>query len=373
MSVPPFIDWVHVFQRHNTVRAEGGDVTDAPFPVVASGVRITDVWDREGPVESFLGLVHEGSHSSKVWLRSDGSNVELSGNPGRFGRPDNVFNLGWEETLDVSNRLLAARGLPAFSAGEVKVKDSVSAHDAQRGLFEEWTGARVSELHVTKNYFTGSPEVAREVIRFWASQSKARLRKGRLGDETVVFGSGASTHQVECYIKAPEMLAHAKGEDAKRAMQESELYQWCHDTGLVRIEVKAKRGYLRNRGMNFLGGVNMDKVINLFDKATGFLLDARPDQLARVADQLPRKLRKYALLWLSGYDLQLAYSRATVFRIAKELREYGLDITTPRKVAGAENAVQELDKLLSKLPSFELVEAAAPSWYCAESEWGKAA
>lgn len=370
----PFIDWVHFFQRHNVHRVEGGSVFDAPLPVVASGCRVVDRWDMaDGLTESFSAKQCRGSHETGYWIKSDGSSVDLSGNVGRFGRPDNVFNLDWSETLAAAELLCMREKLPGFAPGELMLKPTVSARDLERGLIHEYTGARLSELHVTKNFHTGSAAMAREVIRWWASQSKARLRKGRLGDETVIFGGRASTYQVECYIKAPEMLAHASGLDAKNAVRVSDLYQWCDDTGIVRIEVKARRGFLRDRGMNFVGGVTMEKVISLFDGAAGFLLDARPEHLARLADNLPRKLRKYALLWLSGHDLEQAFSRATVFRIARDLRGYGLDVTTPRPRKESAEAKAELDALLSSLPSFHLTEAVAPEWYDAASEWGKAA
>lgn len=370
----PFVDWVHLFQRHNTHRVEGGSVFEAPLPVVASGVRITDDWSRpDGLIESYRRQMVSGSHLTAVGLSCDGSSVDMSGNVGRFGRPDNVFNLGWDETLAAANELCSRNGLPGFDAGEFMMKNTVSERDLKHGLIHEYTGGRLSEIHVTKNFHTGSSSMAREVIRWWASQSKARLRKGRLGDETVIFGGRASTYQIECYIKAPEMLAHATGIEAKAAMRQSEMFQWCEASGLVRIEVKARRGFLRDRGMNFVGGVTMENVTNLFDASAGFLLDAKPEHLARVADNLPRKLRKYALLWLSGHDLEQAFSRATVFRIAKDLRGYGLDVCTPRPRKEGADVAAELDALLGSLPTFQLVEASPPEWYDAASEWGRAA
>lgn len=357
----PFVDWVHLFQRHNTHRVDGGNVLEAPLPVIASGVRITDDWSKpDALIESYRRLRYSGSHETSVGVCCDGSSVDLSGNVGRFGRSDNVFNLCWDESLWAANLICARHGLPSFESGELFHKATLSERDTERGLIYEYTGARVSEIHVTKNFHTGSPGMAREVIRWWASQSKARLRKGRLGDETVIFGGRASTYQIEAYIKAPEMLAHAVGVEAKQAMRKSEMFQWCEASGLVRIEVKARRGFLRDRGMNFVGGVNMENLTSLFDASAGFLLDAKPEHLARVADNLPKKLRKYALLWLSGCDLEQAYSRATVFRIAPELRGYGMDVTTPRARGDGRDVVAELDALLGSLPSFNLVEARPP-------------
>src|SRR3990167_1482058 len=59
----------------------------------------------------------QGSHSTKVQVSSDGTLVQLKGNPGRFGRGDNVFNLGWDETFAACNRIMQSQGLPAFRCG----------------------------------------------------------------------------------------------------------------------------------------------------------------------------------------------------------------------------------------------------------------
>ena len=61
----------------------------------------------------------QGSHDSRLQMASDGTTLSMKGNPGRFGRRDNLFNLDFDETIAAANRIAAAQGFPrnAFVAG----------------------------------------------------------------------------------------------------------------------------------------------------------------------------------------------------------------------------------------------------------------
>jgi hypothetical protein len=319
--------------------------------------------------DSVRFLRHEGSHSTAVFLRSDGRNVSQWGNVGRYGRPDNVFNLSWAETFERAGQLNQQLNLPAFTVGEQFERPVKTLRDARLGLFYAWTGARVSELHLTANYSTGSDSLAREAIRHFTSQRAARLSKSRLGATTVVFGNHAKGgRQVEVYTKADEMLAHAKGEKAKEAMRQSMTYQWARDVGLVRVELKMRRMALRDAAMNYAGGITMEKIVSIFAKHTDFLIDAAPERTVRLVDSMPRKLRLYALSWIRGDDVAAMLSRAQFYRVRNELHNYGIDISEPR--AKSDTAERDLQSLLDRLPEFQLRPLQEPEWYDASSEWG---
>jgi len=352
MSQGVFVDWVDLFQRVGT---------DC-LPEVGAGRKFkSDMEITESQAESVIPIRFEGSHSSSLQLWSDGTSMACRGNVGRFARPDNVWNLDWDDTLAKTNQIMASNGLPAFTEGEHYLKDTVSARDLERGLLEGWTGATCSVLHATKNFYTGSHENARQLFRYVGGLRAARISKSRLGETTLVWGSGKSIKQVELYLKGPELLAHAKGDAAKEACRKSDLYQYCMDVGLVRIECKWKRGFLRDHGMNFVGGINMGKITALYNRETAFLLDVQPDRVAHLVETMPKKLRLYALSWLDGRDVIGMLSRAQGYRVAKALRDYGIDITETRgAVADTEAKLQDL---LSALPSASLRVLHQPEWY----------
>lgn len=359
-SSTPFIDWIDLFER------KGQDT----LPEVGEGRKLmTDMEITKSESETVRPLKFEGSHSTNVRVWSDGTSMAVDGNVGRYGRPDNVWNLDWEDTLAKANEITAAHGLPAFDAGIHYIKDSVSKHDAERGIFEGWTGARVSILHVTQNFSAGSHEMARELFRYVGGLRAARISKSRLGETTLVWGAGKATKQVELYLKGPELLAHAKGDAAKKAVKESDLYQFCMDVGLVRVECKWKRNFLRDHGLNYVGGISMGKLTALYNKETAFLLDAQPDRVAHLVDAMPKKLRLYALSWMDGRDVAGLLSRAQFYRVAKGLREYGIDIAEPRLVSS--NAESDLQKMLDTLPKFALRPLTMPEWYEADTWQGQ--
>lgn len=371
MTVSTFIDWIDVAQRHDGI----------DLPVVADGVRVrgesfeevTDANGRkwcvltphaEGTRYTMQRKQSRGSFDTSLVCRCDGSKVELSGNVGRYNRPDNVWNYDLADTLQKASEYVRDEyGLPAFTAGECRLKSSLSKHDYDLGLWNEWTGATLRELHVTRNYYVGSESLAQEAMRYMGEQRAARLAKGKYGDETIVFGKqhGKLHKRLVVYRKAQEMLAHAKGEDAKKRVKASQEYQMARDLGLIRIEGKWGRDFLRDNGLRFVGDASMAKVISIFERESGFLLDVSGDRAARVVSEMPAKVRSSALHWIRGDDLRQVLSRATYFRHVKALREFGIDATEPRQKQ--EGAADQLQRLLDGLPQFELRELPAPDWY----------
>lgn len=366
-----FIDWMDIRQTY----------TGQNLPIVGGGVLVKGDssvdWAEDGGMfilvradTGFSNIVrplqHEGSHSTKLLVRCDGTHVRLSGNIGRFGRPDNIFNYDLSDTVAIANEVTSSKELPAFSSGHKCLKDSMSARDVEAGLNPwHWSGAHFNELHATRNFSAGNEALAKEAMRYMNAKRGARLAKGVYGDETLVFGrqSGKLHKRVVVYRKAAELLSHAKGDLAKAALKKSQEYQFAADTGLVRIECKWGSCYLRDRSLRYLGDATMGKIISLFDAETDFLFDAAPERIARLVDEIPIKLRSAALHWIRGDDLRQLYSRATYFRHVKALRDYGLDVAEPRKVDQKVSSEEQLQAMLDSLPKFNLRPMVAPDWY----------
>lgn len=169
---------------------------------------------------------------------------------------------------------------------------------------------------------------------------------------------------VVIYRKGPEMLAHAKGDEAKKAIKESPEYQLAMDSGIVRVECKFGSHYLRENNQRYLGELDMSKLIALYNHETAPLLLARADNVSRVVDSIPSKLRMSALSWIDGRDLRGILAPSTFKRHRKALLEYGLDITEARNLAGGRpNAEDALQRMLDSLPQHSLQPMAAPDWY----------
>jgi hypothetical protein len=325
------------------------------------------VEEREILPERFRAAWIHGSHNTKIQLSSDGTLVQIKGNPGRFGRGDNVFNLGWDQTFSRCGELLQSQGLPAMSYGEPSANPQLFRHcDGSIRSYAEFAGycvfpddggpghegARVWSIHVTRNYVTGSEADAVAVINWLSSQSVARVKKKLIGSSTVVWGN-LNYCQVEAYIKADEMMAHCKGDLEREMMRQNPVYQWCKENGVVRVEVKAAKDYLREAGLTWAGDWNMEKVIHLFESRTEVLSRVKADIDEFDPALLPSKVACTAAAWLRGEDVQRCMKRTTFWRHAKVLREYGIDIAEPRNVK----------TMPVRIKTIEVQAASAPDWY----------
>lgn len=336
---------------------EPGDVDRGGKVVIDTevvGERLSTAWIR-------------GSHDSKLQLRSDGTLLSLKGNPGRWCRPDNLFNLDLAATIASANEVVQAQGFPAgsFASG---VPDPytqsqmarMSLKDGDEPPEKPWTGSRVWSIHLTQNYATGSAENAKAVIDWANTQSVARVKKSRLGLSTIIWGS-ITYCQTELYIKADEMLAHCKTREDKARMRDSEAYKYAVDNGIIRLEVKCAKDFLKHRNLTYLGNWDMGTVTALFKEKSEILercsLSAATDD-GEILAALPAATRVHAAAWFAGIDVAPLMSRATFYRHAKTLRAYGIDISEPRNITVIRPKMREIMVSPLDLPDWYSLSAA---------------
>lgn len=386
-----FIDWIDLRQDHNRthlMRRTGKNYEPHKLyhgGVVARGCDLVeqvsedgkvyfllagDAKDRKSAGYRYRAGHHEGSHSTKVLIHSDGHSVRISGNVGRLDRPDNLWNYGFAETLTLANTVARGKELPEFSTGEQFMRETISEDDHRKGVSPWfWSGAFVNELHITRNFFAGSDALAVDSMRDMRGRRLARVAKATYGDETISFGmpsrKGQRLHRgVVVYRKGPEMLAHAKGDADKARIKASQEYQLAMDCGLIRVELKCGALYLRGKNLRYIGDIEMAKLIALYNAETAPLLLARAENTVRLVDAMPRKLRMTALSWIDGRDMRSLLPRTTFKTHRKALLEYGLDISEPRNMGnGRPNAEDALQRLLDALPQHSLKPMAPPEWY----------
>jgi len=323
-----FVDWLTATEYH----PEGG------LPLFLDGVQAT--FDAAGNCrfERALAARVVGSYDTSVRVRCDGFRVSLIGNPGRFSRPDNLFNFGWLDTWAKADGILEALGLPAF-------RDRACAV-AQSG--EQAEGARVSRIDVTGNYAAGSDAQARAVIRWLSGRSVARMKRGFAGDESVWFSN--TRHMLKAYRKGAEMKAHG-GMD--------ELIAYAEGAGIVRVEVELKRRLLGELGLDEIGNVTDQKLADVFREQTEVFRAVDRSEEPDIIAAIPARYRTTAAAWLAGQDIRMMLSNGTLYRQARILREYGIDILEPRNIK----------QFPVKVRVVELEPLTAPSWY----DWKRAA
>jgi hypothetical protein len=170
------------------------------------------------------------------------------------------------------------------------------------------------------------------------------MKRGFAGDESVWWSN--TRHMFKAYLKGSEMIGHGSEKD-------DELVVFCKERGLVRVEVELKRRLLQELGLDSFAAVSDARVEEVYREQTELLRRVdrsdEPDLLASI----PARSRMIAAAWIAGQDVSAMVSRATLFRHAKVLRGYGLDILHARNV----------DALPLRVRVVELQALDVPDWY----------
>jgi len=348
MSDAIFIDWLGASQRYP------GGVS----PVFIGG--LTVFYDRDGNArcERTRASSVGGSFDTAIQVGCDGSRVWLSGNVGRFDRRDNLFNAGWPGTWAAANRILAIVGLPPFTAyaGEMEgqpahlrlvsqrvVGDTVRQIGVEAGGGAR-PGARIHRLDLTGNFETGSDGQARAVIRWLASRSISRMKRGLVGSESCWWAN--TRHMIKAYLKGAEMKHHG-GEEIQ------ELIDFCDERGLVRVEVELKRRLLQEAGLDAFDAVTDEKLAAIYNEQTEIFRRVDRSDEPDILASIPSRYRMTAAAWIAGQDVRGQLGQAALYRHARVLREYGIDILQARNV----------EKFPVKVRVVDLKPLSMPDWY----------
>lgn len=338
-----FCDWVSIYQSHSGIE----------LPKISDGAFVR--YDSHGAHESttLKKCKVEGSHETGVFIRCDGSTVWFEGNVSRFGRADNVFGFTFDQCLTRINTLVKSLGLPPFTSGK---GFSVRCGDADR---KAYTGARITRLDVTQNFFAGSAENASFFMHHMQTQQASRLKTGTFGDgETVDFGRGSRRIYSKLYLKGPELRRHMKKQRKGESCAASrpfdpyinDLAAWCDEVGLVRFETTYKSTFLIDNQHNYLGGLDMRCL------ETDFL--NRQDVFTRATCELDEisSLEKSTLavyrMWQAGDAITEKFSRAQFYKHRAKLLPFGVDIAIKSNVINFVPRVRVIKLAPAVQPSF---------------------
>lgn len=362
------IDWVSIRQHHQDIDNRGDNIFRTYDGVTG---------DLIGEGVGFFS--HEGSFSTSVSLRASGGVVEWSGNPSRWGRPDNIWGYSsLRECLEkVINPHLEAYGLPPFTIDTRQAASrQLSTPAAADGALDHG-GAVLTRVDLCRNRATGSAK-ARDVYLRAASCAVYRGQSGTARPGSVTWGSRRNL-LLKMYDKASELRAHMPRpgllknptlENRRRhsAILEAVKYRhaladWCDQVGLVRQEVQLGRQALRQMRLRELGDWNDFRAAEIAaEKVDAMKIGCSAD----LGDSLQAFLdagyskRKSATLsgvvssWYMGQDVESTVSRATWYRYCADVGAVlGLDLRQRPDLATLTARVQVVD----------LAPVDPPSWY----------
>jgi hypothetical protein len=302
---------------------------------------------------------YEGSYSTKIRIKCDGSRVTFDGNVSRFGRRDNVFGFGVIDCIVKANEILALLGLPPFT-------NQKSAPTKGDGLIP--TGCIITRVDLTKNYAAGSLRNAVRLIHYFGCQDAGRRASAKLyGENGVSWNEGSKFWYAKLYLKADSLGEHAH----------PKLEDWVRDNGILRHEISLKSRYLTQHGLrNIMAWRNFNKTNEEYYSFEGESMEnivygrftdvlTRGTATTSALEDIPKNIGRIARDWRQGIDVwgDTNYGESTRRRWRKQLLAYGIDIKKPSNITA----------LPIRLEVINLQPAAAPDWYWNQDKQVRAA
>jgi hypothetical protein len=326
--------------------------------------------------ELLTHLKLEGSYSSVLIIRCDGSKVEIYGNPSRWGRIDNLFGL---KTLDdciaVYNHILDGLGLPRFTkcTKYLYFQGKDGKHTNKTA-----DGAIIKHIDFTRNLSVGLGN-ERPFLKALSTQSIGRSVAPFLySDENTVEWYGANVQKngstyryIKVYSKICDMLRQqrklCKGASDDDLDYFDALLQYVVLAGIAREEHSFKREYLHRHDLFAWGLFDESQ----FDEELQVITEIRKRlevsnmKFETIADQLLREnicknrqsanaTQMYYSMWLHGEYMDKTKSQ---FREHKRrLLCIGIDISQKLDITRAPLRLKESQLI-------EVTDIMPPVWY----------
>ncbi len=312
-----FIDWVSIKQTHTTKHK--------PLH--------TDAWlnvDNDGKVikGTLVPFKYEGSAGTSIHVKSDGRTVSLSGNLGRFNRPDNVYGYNLDDLKILLNQMMAILDLPSFTLVNKYLQDTKRKNGEIITELKS-DGAHFTRLDLTCNFSTGSPINATDYI--YQASIKNPTRQSLHAYKTgVTFGTQSKNKgykSSKIYIKSADLIRHKKTGKLPDNAYINKLINQTHENGIIRFEVQFQ-SYLRKYGLSYwdITHAQIEKHFNLELQTMQKEVQKLDISLLNNAEQLT--YFKYK----EGMTLRNELPISTFNKHRKSLLKYGIDIGQPLNI-----------------------------------------
>lgn len=361
-----FIDQLFIQQDH----LEGG------LPLVGRHmIEKIDLETGEKLPPSVNQKILEGSFSTKLTVRCDGTRVRIEGNPSRWQRIDNLFGLQTiDECVDVYNCVLDSLGLPRFTKN-TRFNHRQSPDGKSSSLIGN--GAEITLIDWTRNHEIGKGK-EQSFIRGLSSMQIGRGRKPKLYPDgnSCNWGEASTWSMTKLYNKAVELQRHlAKAQRKKIGVEQdrleyiNNLIQYCQSVGVVREEHSLRQSLLKRYNLQFYGIVtekDFHQHLQDIEKAMN-TIQISHDEHQSIAHQLLAAnvvdtMRKanttmsYFSMWQHGTDLRKILSSSQFYEHKARLKAIGIDI-------GQQFDVSRMCPTLKRSELIEVKPLRIPHWY----------
>ncbi len=366
-----FIDKLCVTQDHTPINGE-------LLPFLAQHRYIKLDLQTGLETEHYDNLKHEGSYSSSLTIKCNGYKVEVSGNPSRWQRIDNLFGYTtFDECIAVYNKILEGFGLPVFTkCTNFSFRQSAKGQGTHDKIYN---GAIITHIDFTRNLSVGQGR-EKTYLKGLSTQSIGRSIPAFLyPDECTVEWYGAhmqkmtgSTYRyIKVYVKTSDLLRNQKKNLKGGAFEDhqyfDDLLKFTSENGVIREEHSFKREYLKRHDLHAYGLVKEADFKTELETITNIRkrLEVSDMELETVGDRLiaagicktrlsANSTEFYYSKWLYGQYIDKTTSH---FRKHKSrLLQLGIDISIKLDISRAPMRFKNVEVI-------EVRPLAAPSWY----------
>lgn len=361
-----FIDQLFIQQDHH----QGG------LPLVGRHViERVDLETGEKLPPSVNQKTLEGSFSTKLTIRCDGTRVRVEGNPSRWQRVDNLFGLQTiDECVEIYNHVLSFYDLPPFTKN-TRFAHRQTADGKSSALVGN--GAEITLIDWTRNHQVGEGR-AQSFIRGLSSMQIGRGRKPKLYPDgnTCNWGEGSTWIMTKLYNKAVELQRNLLKAQRKKEGVSPEVLQYvttlieyCNSVGVVREEHSLRQALLKRHNLQFYGNVTEHDFYNHLNDIENAMktIHVSHDEHQSIAHQLLAAgvvdtLRKanttmsYFTMWQHGSDLREVLNKSQFYEHKARLKAIGIDV-------GQKFDVSRMCPTLKRSEVIEVEPLRVPDWY----------
>ncbi|MEK2104176.1 phage/plasmid replication protein, II/X family, partial [Vibrio parahaemolyticus] len=317
----------------------------------------------------------EGSYSTKLTIRCNGTRVRVEGNPSRWQRMDNLFGLRTiDECVDIYNHVLAQYDLPPFTKN-TRLFHRQTAETKSSSLIGD--GAEITLIDWTRNHMVGASHET-SFIRGMSSMQIGRGREPKLypNGMTCNWGEASEWLMTKLYCKAFELNQHLKknkrrknGTTEEQLNYINKLINYCEEQGVVREEHSLRQKLLKRHNLQFYGLVTeQDFYAHLKDIENAMnTLHATHDEHQSIAQQLldagavdtlrqANTTMSYFTMWQHGTNLRDILKDSQFYQHKARLKHIGIDISRPFDVS-------RMCPTLKRSEVIEVSPLSIPDWY----------
>lgn len=332
-----FFDWVTVVQDHGF-----------KLPIISdTSTLIMDMITGEMTEPKGNSKMIEGSYSTKCYIKVRDSRIEMSFNPSKYNRLDNLFGYTHiDAAMQQANNILKSLELPLFTKSTY-YKYTQSKTDKHSAVSD---GAKFIRIDVTHNMCIGEGN-EEKYLRAISSLDYGHLQ-GYLypNGATVDFKSKSNISKAsqltypKIYSKYHELqLRTSKNYLKKQDEQDQnylfELLQYVKTQGVLRFEIELKSKKLARKKTQYWGTFNNEE---LFTELTEFIeihkrlrattmnheiLKLQLINERALSERQATTTVGYYLAWISGESFDA--SKSHIKRHRANLRALGFDICRP--------------------------------------------